>query len=112
MRKQTSLGKMKLFWGLALITAGLLFVIAGLLLPLLVDVDTLNFNPRLIPAAGVVLLGGGIGFLVQYASFHFDLKAAQQMVIQARDERFRQIRARAGNRAFWVAITLSYIVLL
>lgn len=112
MRKQTSLGKGKLLWGLAMIAMGLILVVAGLLLPLLVDVGTPSFNPRLIPAAGVVLLGVGLGYLVQYASIRLNPQAAQEMVIQARDERFRLIRARAGNRAFWVSITMTYIVLL
>lgn len=34
------------------------------------------------------------------------------MLIQASDERFRLIRARAGSRAFWVSIIMTYIVLL
>lgn len=112
MRKQTSLGKSKLVWGLVLVAAGLILVVAGLLLPLLVPIDTLSFNPRLIPAAGVVLLGVGIANLVQYASIRLDPQAARQMLIDTRDERSRQIRARAGNRAFWVCVPMTYIVLL
>jgi hypothetical protein len=112
MHKQTSQEKSKLFWGLGLITAGLIVVAAGLLLPLLVPVDTLSFNPRLIPAAGVVLLGVGISFLVQYASIRLDPQTARQMLIDSRDERSRLLRARAGNRAFWVSIVMTYIVLL
>lgn len=101
-----------MFWGLALNAAGLIFVVAGLLLPLLVDVVMLGFNPRLIPAAGIVLLGAGIAYLVQYATIRLDPRAAQEMVIQTNDERFRLIRVRSGNRAFWVSITMTYIVLL
>jgi hypothetical protein len=112
MLKQTNLGKSKLFWGVALIATGLILVVAGLLLPLLVPVDTLSFNPRLIPAAGVVLLGVGIASLVQYASIRLDPQTARQMMIESRDERSRLIRARAGNRAFWVSIIMTYIVLL
>lgn len=112
MHKQTSLGKNKLFWGVGLITTGLILVAAGLLLPLLVLVDTLSFNPKLIPAAGVVLLGIGIANLVQYASIRLDPQTARQMLIDTRDERSRLIRARAGNRAFWVSIVMTYIVLL
>ncbi len=110
MRKQTSLEKSKLFWGLALIGAGLMMVAAGLLLPRLVD--TLSFNPRLIPAAGVVLIGVGFVQMSQYATIRLDPQAARQMLIQGSDERFRLIRARAGNRAFWVSIVMTYIVLL
>jgi uncharacterized membrane protein len=110
MRKQTSLEKSKLFLGLALIATGLIVIAAGLLLPRLVD--TLNFNPRLIPAAGVVLLGVGFAQLVQYATIRLVPQAARQMLIDNRDERSRQIRARAGNRAFWVSIIMAYIVLL
>lgn len=106
MSKQTSLGKSKLFLGLALIAAGLILVVAGLVLPLLIAVDTLSFNPRLIPAAGVVLLGVGLANLVQYASIRLDPQAARQMLIESRDERSRQIRA------FWVSIVMTYIVLL
>lgn len=112
MLKQTNLGKSKLFWGVALIAAGLSLVVAGLLLPLLIPVNTLSFNPRLIPAAGVVLLGVGIASLVQYASIRLDPQTARQMLIESRDERSRLIRARAGNRAFWVSIIMTYIALL
>lgn len=112
MHKQTSLVKSKLFLGLALIAAGLILVAAGLLLPLLVQVDTLRFNPRLIPAAGVVLLGAGMAFLAQYATIRLDPQVARQMLIDSRDERSRLIRVRAGNRAFWVSVPMTYIVLL
>lgn len=112
MSKQMSLVKSKLVLGLALLAAGLILVVAGLLLLRLVQVDTLGFNPRLIPAAGVVLLGVGMAFLAQYATTRLDPQAARQMLIDARDERSRLIRARAGNRAFWVSVPMTYIVLL
>ena len=110
MRKATSLRKSKLMWGLALLAAGLLIIIVGLVLPRLVDISA--FNPRLIPAAGVVLVGVGIAYLGQYATIRLDPEAGRQLLIQATDERFRLIRARAGSRAFWVSIVMTYIILL
>lgn len=75
MRKQTSLRKRKLIWGLALVSAGLIIIVAGLLLPSMVDIS--SFNPRLIPAAGVVLIGVGIAYLAQYATIRLDPQAAR-----------------------------------
>lgn len=110
MRNQTSLIKGKLFLGVGLGAAGLILIIAGLLLPRFIG--TPGFNPRLIPAAGVVLVGVGFAFLAQYATYRLDPQVGRQMLIQASDERFRLIRARAGSRAFWVSITMTYIILL
>jgi uncharacterized membrane protein len=110
MRNQTNLRKNKLLGGLALIAAGLILVAAGLVLPHFVNI--VSFNPKLIPAAGVLLLGFGIANMAQYATIRIAPETARQMLIEKSDERLQLIRARAGNRAFKVSIAATYIILL
>jgi uncharacterized membrane protein YidH (DUF202 family) len=110
MRNQNSWVKGKLYWGLALLAGGVVVGVVGLALPGMLG--ELAFNPRLIQGLGIFLIGVGIAMLVQYASVRRNPQAARQMLVEKRDERSQMIRARSGNRAFWVSIALTYIILM
>lgn len=100
--------QMRLGW--ALIAAGFILGLTGILLRALI-VD-LPFNPRIVTGLGILLIGLGAASLMRYVVARRDPKAARRAAIESRDERMQLIRARAGNRAFWVSTALAYTLLM
>lgn len=96
--------------GWILLIAGILIGLIGLALPSLFG--DLGFNTRIVTAIGILLLGIGISYLVRYRSYRADPQAAKRVLSSERDERMQMIRARAGSRAFWVSIALTYVLLM
>lgn len=92
-----------MWWFLA--AGGVLFL-AGVLAQWLWS--GLPYNFRILSGLGIVLLGLGIGQLVIYRRVVNDQDAARRLNIEERDERSLLIRARAGHRAFWVAMAFTY----
>jgi len=106
MNKQVNWIKQQLRLGWIALAAGIVFSLAGLLLPRLVN--GLPFNARIITGLGIFLLGVGIAYLARYSAARRDPRAAARMSSEARDERIQGIRARAGNRAYWVSTAIVY----
>jgi len=96
--------------GWALLAVGLVFAVVGLILPLLAG--SLPFNHRIITGLGILLLGIGVSILVRYGAARRDPQAALRLVSEQRDERMQLLRARAGNRAYWVSAVMAYAVLM
>lgn len=100
-------------WIATKITTGRLFLAAGVLV---IGIGTLierqysylPYNFRVITGLGILLTGIGVGYLVKYRAALKDEEAARRFMVDERDERTRAIRARAGNRAYWVATALVY----
>jgi hypothetical protein len=92
--------------GWALLAAGLVVGISGILLRMMVG--DLPFNARIITGIGILLIGLGISNIVRYRAALQDKQAARRMISEGRDERIQAIRARAGNRAYWISAALAY----
>lgn len=73
---------------------------------------SIGFDQRLITSMGILFLGLGLSSWLRYASRKKDPQTALRMERTARDERALFIRTRAGHRGFWVAIALSYGLLM
>jgi hypothetical protein len=110
MHNQTNWTKGILTWGLVVISLGLVMAVVGLILPGLVT--GLDFIGRLLIAIGLVLIVLGGVSLMQYAYVSRDPRAGKQMMINEQDERMQWIRARAGQRAFWISSSLAFAVLI
>ena len=67
---------------------------------------------RILTGLGILLAGVGIGFLVRYRPALKDSLSARRLNAEEGDERTVLIRARAGNRAYWVSAALIYIGLM
>lgn len=89
---------------------GLVVFISGILLELL-KTDR-GFEPRIISGLGILFLGIGAANFVRYHSAAKNPAAASREFNEERDERMVTIRTRAGNRAFWVSIAMTYAVLM
>jgi ABC-type uncharacterized transport system permease subunit len=100
--------KMRLGW--LMVIAGLILAAAGLVLRSLVA--DIPFNERIITALGILLLALGITQLVKYRAASRDRETARRLTANERDERMIMIRSRAGHRAFWVSLGLTYAVLM
>ncbi len=98
----------RLGWGLLI--AGLILALAGIAVQRLVG--SLSFNPKIITGLGILFLGIGAAFMVRYGSARRSEKAALRMVNEERDERLQSLRARAGNRAYWVSAIMAYAILM
>jgi len=72
----------------------------------------LPYNFRIITGLGILLIGIGIGYLVRYRAALKDEQSARRLTVEERDERTVLIRARAGNRAYWISSALFYIGLM
>ncbi len=96
----------KVIWGWTLLAAGIVAFVIGALLPAIAR--GLTFNTRIISGVGILLIGLGIAQLVKYRAASRDRVAARRQAAQERDERMIAIRTRAGNRAFWASIALTY----
>lgn len=72
----------------------------------------LPYNFRIITGLGILLIGIGIGYLLRYRAALKDEQSARRLTVEERDERTVLIRARAGNRAYWISTALFYIGLM
>lgn len=71
-----------------------------------------GFDPRVISGLGIFLLGVSLANYVRYRAAVKNPAAARRVFNEEKDERMVLIRMRAGNRAFWVSITLTYTCLM
>ncbi len=100
----------KVKFGWLLLGLGVVAFVAGLLLSFISGNP--NFWFRFISAAGILMIALGIAQLIKYRAASRDRIAAQRVVNQERDERMINIRTRAGNRAFWLSILMTYAALM
>ena len=98
--------RVRVGWGL-LILSIILFA-AGLVLQFLVVVP---FNTRIVSGLGIFFAGLGLAQILRYRNVQSNPQTAR-LVNEERDERNILIRARAGNRAFWVSIIMIYTALM
>jgi hypothetical protein len=54
----------------------------------------------------------GVGYLVRYGTALKDEQSARRLSVEEQDERTVLIRARAGNKAYWVSAALIYLGLM
>lgn len=94
-------------WGLLVL--GIVLFTVGLALQ---HVFQVPFNARVISGLGIFFGAVGLAQMFRYRLVQNDRKAATRLVNAERDERSQMIRARSGNRAFWVSIGLTYAALL
>lgn len=99
--------RMRLGWGL--MASGAVLLAAGLVLQHIIQVD---FNARIISGVGIFIAGMGLAQILRYGAVRKDRQAAARLVNVERDERDSLIRAQAGNRGFWVALVMTYILLM
>ena len=100
----------KIRWGWIWLIAGVILSLTGVIIGLVYS--PLPYDPRIITGVGIVLVGVGLSILIRYRVAGKDATALRRLSAEERDERSELIRARAGNRAFWVAISLTYIGLM
>jgi hypothetical protein len=104
-------------WIMIRIRIGWLFLVAGVLVGFVGVIAELQLGHlfkdfRIVTGLGILLVGIGAGYLVRYGSALKDEKSALRLTVEERDERSVLIRARAGNRAFWVSTVLINIGLM
>ena len=98
-----------LTWGVVLIVLGLAATTLGLVLASLTGAASLwAFASKYI---GIVLIGLGLISLAQYTYVRRNPGAGRQMMIEEQDERLQWIRARAGQRAFWISSAMGFFLL-
>ncbi len=107
MTEQYVQNRIRLGWGLLI--GGVILFAVGLALQLLFSVP---FNARIISGLGIFIFGLGVAQMVRYRTARSDRKAAARIVNEERDERMQLIRGRAGTRAFWVSLAMTYIALM
>jgi hypothetical protein len=100
-------------WVSAKIRTGWIFLATGVFVAILGrfiehQYSYLPYNLRIITGLGILLAGIGVGFLVRYWAALKDEQSAKRLTVEERDERTVLIRARAGNRAYWVSTVLVY----
>ena len=110
MDNRTSWIKTRMRTGRIILAAGALVAVVGVFAEL--QYAYLHYNFRIITGLGILLIGVGIGYLVRYSAALKDEQSARRLTIEEKDERNVLIRARAGNRAFWVSTALIYIGLM
>lgn len=89
---------------------GFVLLISGLTMQFLTP-DRV-FNNNLIGGLGILFIGIGIGRVFRYRTALKDPALARTIAAEEKDERTILIRAKAGNRGFWVGIVLGYILLM
>lgn len=99
--------RVRIGWGMLVV--GLVIFAAGLALQLFF---TLPFNTRVISGLGIFGIGLGVAQIVRYRAVMGNPRTAARLVNEERDERVRLIRARAGNRAFWLSLLMTYALLM
>ena len=92
--------------GWIILIAGILVSASGLLSELKISGQPFDF--RIVTGLGILLIGIGIGILVRYGSAARDESAAKRITNEEHDERTLFIRAKAGNRAYWVSTAMVY----
>jgi len=102
--------KKRLISGWVAITIGIFISTFGVVSELIIVGVPWDF--RLITGLGILLIGVGIGIIVRYKAGTKDDIAAKRIAIEDHDERNILIRAKAGNRAYWVSTVLIYIGLM
>lgn len=110
MKNPNNLIRKRYITGWILMVIGLLVLIIGILAEL--GVQSRPFNLRIITGFGFVLIFGGVGTVIRYRTALKDERAAKRILIDAADERTVMIRSKAGHRAFWVAMVITYALLL
>lgn len=106
MDNRTKWVKTRFHLGWILLVAGVLIGIVGIIVEL--QNTHQPYNYRIITGLGILLAGYGIGKLVLYGVALKDDQTARRLAVEDRDERTQLIRARAGNRAYWVSGGLIY----
>ena len=89
-----------------MLAAGALLALLGIALPGWIGDEV--FNTRIVTGLGILLIGVGISDWIRYQALRKDTPEAARMFNAERDERIRMLRAKAGNRAFWVMMALAY----
>ncbi len=92
--------------GSVMLAAGALLALLGIALPGWIGDEV--FNTRIVTGLGILLIGIGISYWVRYRALRKDTPEAARMINLERDERIQMLRAKAGNRAFWVMMALAY----
>jgi hypothetical protein len=103
-RKQFFLAKIRLGW--MFLVAGIIVAAFGIFIGR--EFAYLPYNFGIITALGLLMMGIGVNFLVRYRAVMKDEESARRLIAEERDERTVLIRARAGNRAYWVSTGLVY----
>lgn len=100
--------KLRLGW--LTLACGLVVGLIGLALErMFID---LSFNTRIVTGVGIFLIGLGLANLVRYGASRSDAQAARRLAIEERDERTQLLRARAGQRAYYLSAALTYALLM
>jgi hypothetical protein len=102
--------KSKVLMGCMFLAAGTLVAMVGIFIRF--EYAYLPYNTRIITGSGILLIGIGVASLVRYGTALKDEQSAKRLTVEERDERTVLIRARAGNKAFWVSTGLIYIGLM
>ena len=103
-RKKWITDKIRLGW--VLLAAGVLRGAAGFILGRIYF--NLPYNFGIISGLGIFLAAIGINNLLVYRTALTNQQVAERLAVTERDERTVFIRARAGNRAYWVSTALVY----
>jgi hypothetical protein len=98
--------KNKIRMGWIYLSVGIILVVTGVFLQF--QYARLPYNFRIVTGVGILLAAVGIANLVRYRAALRNEPAARRLNIEEKDERMMLIRARAGNRAFWVSSVLIY----
>ncbi|MDO9084709.1 MAG: hypothetical protein Q7U53_00770 [Anaerolineaceae bacterium] len=89
---------------------GILFILVGVYFE--INYAYIPYNVSIITGLGILWAGIGIGLIVKYMAVIKGDQSAKRMMVEEQDERNLFIRYRAGYRAFWVAIILTYVILM
>lgn len=103
-RTKWIINKMRMGW--MFLAVGALVATVGIYIE--VQYSYLPYNYRIITGLGILLAGIGVGHLVRYRAALKDAQSARRLIVEELDERSVLIRARAGNRAYWVSTGLVY----
>jgi hypothetical protein len=110
MNSRTKWIKSKIYVGWLLLVVGLLIGVAGIISEL--QFADQPYNYRIVTALGILFIGMGLGNLIRYSLTLKDEQAAKRLMAEEADERTVLLRARAGNRAYWVSAAITYIGLM
>jgi hypothetical protein len=110
MNKQKNWIFNKLRTGRILVIFGVLLTIAGIIIERTIVVP--NFNLKIITGIGILLVGLGVANLVAYRVDPKNPILVKRLAAEMQDERTLEIKARAGNRAYWVSTLLVYTLLM
>lgn len=98
----------KVRWGAIQTTAGILFLVAGIILEW--RIQPLTFNPKNITSVGIMLFIIGVVCLMRYLPARRNSKEATRLTAEDHDERMIGIRARAGYRAYILSAALTVVL--